>query len=58
MKQAKIRIPVRILALFMGLFLSMGAFAQQIAVKGHVVDASGEPVIGATVRVVGHLPAR
>ena len=53
MKQAKIRIPVRILALFMGLFLSMGAFAQQIAVKGHVVDASGEPVIGATVRVVG-----
>ena len=53
MKQAKIRIPIRILALFMGLFLSMGAFAQQITVKGHVVDVSGEPVIGATVRVAG-----
>ncbi|MBR5687482.1 MAG: TonB-dependent receptor [Prevotella sp.] len=53
MKQAKIRIPIRILALFMGLFLSMGAFAQQITVQGHVVDASGEPVIGATVRVAG-----
>lgn len=52
MKQANIRIPFRILALFLGLFLSMGAFAQ-ITVKGHVKDSSGEPVIGATVRVVG-----
>ena len=36
----------------LGLFLSVGAFAQ-IDVKGHVKDAQGEPVIGATVRVVG-----
>ena len=36
----------------LGLFLSVGAFAQ-IDVKGHVKDDLGEPVIGATVRVVG-----
>ena len=36
----------------LGLFLSVSAFAQ-IDVKGHVKDAQGEPVIGATVRVVG-----
>jgi iron complex outermembrane receptor protein len=35
----------------LGLFLSVGAFAQ-INVKGHVKDAQGESVIGATVRVV------
>ena len=35
-----------------GLFLSVGAFAQ-IEVKGHVKDAQGEPIIGATVRVAG-----
>ena len=40
------------LALIVGLFLSMGAFAQ-INVKGHVKDATGEAVIGATIRVVG-----
>ena len=34
----------------LGLFLSVGAFAQ-IDVKGHVKDALGEPIIGATVRV-------
>ena len=34
----------------LGLFLSVGAFAQ-INVKGHVKDAQGEPIIGATVRV-------
>jgi iron complex outermembrane receptor protein len=34
----------------LGLFLSVGAFAQ-IDVKGHVKDATGEPIIGATVRV-------
>ena len=39
-------------ALIVGLFLSMGAFAQ-ISVKGHVKDATGEAVIGATIRVVG-----
>ena len=50
MKQVNIKIPFRMLALLMGLFLSVGAFAQ-ISVKGHVKDAQGEPVIGATVRV-------
>ena len=53
MKQVNIRIPKRILALFCGLILSLGAFAQQITVNGHVKDATGEDVIGATVRVVG-----
>jgi iron complex outermembrane receptor protein len=53
MKQVNIKIPFRMLVLMLGLFLSVGAFAQQIAVKGHVKDAQGEDVIGATVRVVG-----
>ena len=35
-----------------GLILSIGAYAQ-ITVKGHVKDSSGEPIIGATVRVAG-----
>ena len=41
------------MAVVLGLFLSVGAFAQQIAVNGHVKDATGEPIIGATVLVVG-----
>lgn len=53
MKQVKIRIPERVLVLLLGLFLSVGAFAQQITVKGHVKDDTGEGVIGATVRVTG-----
>ena len=52
MKQVKIRIPLRILALLCGAFISLGAFAQ-ISVKGHVKDDTGEPVMGATVRVIG-----
>ena len=50
MKQVNIKIPFRMLVLILGLFLSVGAFAQ-IDVKGHVKDALGEPIIGATVRV-------
>ena len=50
MKQVNIKMPLRMLVLMLGLFLSVGAFAQ-ISVKGHVKDAQGEPVIGATVRV-------
>lgn len=50
MKQVNIKIPFRMLVLALGLFLSVGAFAQ-IEVKGHVKDALGEPIIGATVRV-------
>ena len=49
-KQVNIKIPFRMLVLALGLFLSVGAFAQ-IEVKGHVKDAVGEPIIGATVRV-------
>ena len=52
MKQVTIKLPFRMFALIVGLFLSMGAFAQ-IDVKGHVKDATGEPIIGATIRVVG-----
>ena len=52
MKQVNIQFPLRMLALMVGLILSVGAFAQ-IDVKGHVKDATGEPIIGATVRVVG-----
>ena len=52
MKQVNIQIPLRMLALLFGLFLSVGAFAQ-IEVRGHVKDATGEPIIGATVRVDG-----
>ena len=50
MKQVNIKTPLRMLALLLVLFLSVGAFAQ-IDVKGHVKDAQGEPIIGATVRV-------
>ncbi len=52
MKQVNIQVPFRMLGLLLGLFLSVSAFAQ-IEVKGHVKDATGEGVIGATVRVVG-----
>ncbi len=52
MKQVNTRIPLRILALICGLFISLGAFAQ-IQVKGNVKDDTGEPVMGATVRVIG-----
>ncbi|MBQ4023201.1 MAG: TonB-dependent receptor [Prevotella sp.] len=53
MKQVKFKLPLRMLALLCGIILSASAFAQQITVNGHVKDATGEPIIGATVRVVG-----
>ena len=52
MKQVNIKIPFRMLGLLLGLFLSVGAFAQ-ITVKGHVKDSQGEPIIGATIRIAG-----
>ncbi|MCQ2289536.1 MAG: carboxypeptidase-like regulatory domain-containing protein, partial [Muribaculaceae bacterium] len=52
MKQETFKIPARLLALVMGLLLSIGAYAQ-ITVNGVVKDNTGEPVIGASVRVVG-----
>ncbi len=53
MKQVNIQLPLRLMTLLLGLFLSVGAFAQQMTVKGHVKDATGEPIIGATIRVAG-----
>ncbi len=53
MKQVKFTMPLRMLAFLCGLFLSVSAFAQQITVNGHVKDATGEPIIGATVRIAG-----
>lgn len=53
MKQVKFKNALRSAALTGGLFLTASAFGQQVVVKGHVKDASGEPVIGATVRVDG-----
>ena len=52
MKQVKSKFSGRILALFLGMILSIGAFAQS-NVKGQVKDASGEPIIGASVLVNG-----
>ena len=48
MKQVNLRIYRTILTLVLGLFLSVGVYAQNITVKGHVKDAMGE-VIGANV---------
>ena len=53
MKQVNLRIIRMILPLLMGMFLSLGAYAQQVTVKGHVKDALGEPIIGANVFVKG-----
>lgn len=36
-----------------GLLLTVSSFAQTNAVKGHVKDASGEPIMGATITVNG-----
>ena len=53
MKQVKIKLPLRMMAILFGFILSAGAFAQSLTVNGHVKDATGEPIIGATVRVGG-----
>ena len=53
MKQVKIKLPLRTLALAGGLFLSATAFAQSGTVKGQVKDATGEPVMGATITANG-----
>ena len=52
-KQVKFPNALRTATLSAGLFLSASAFAQQVVVKGNVVDETGEPVIGASVKVVG-----
>ena len=53
MKQVKISSVLKTAALTGGLLLTTSAFGQQVIVKGHVKDSTGEPVIGATVRVEG-----
>jgi TonB-dependent starch-binding outer membrane protein SusC len=53
MKQVNFTLPLRMLAIVCGLILSASAFAQQITVNGHVKDATGEDVIGATIRIQG-----
>ena len=53
MKQVKIKLPLRALTLASGLLLTVSSFAQTNAIKGHVKDASGEPVMGATITVNG-----
>ncbi|WP_420186721.1 SusC/RagA family TonB-linked outer membrane protein [Bacteroides pyogenes] len=44
---------LKALLFVVGLLLSIGTFAQQMTVKGHVKDATGEPVIGANVLIKG-----
>lgn len=44
---------LKALLFVVGLLLSIGAFAQQMTVKGHVKDATGKPVIGANVLIKG-----
>jgi TonB-linked SusC/RagA family outer membrane protein len=53
MKSMNSRITTTILTLLVGFFISVGAFAQQISVKGKVSDRAGEPLIGASVIVQG-----
>ena len=53
MKQVKIKLPQRALTLAGGMLLTVGAFAQSGTVKGHVLDATGEPVMGATITANG-----
>lgn len=53
MKQVNFRIFQMILPLLIGLFISLSAVAQQVVVKGHVKDTTGEPVIGANIIIKG-----
>lgn len=53
MKQVNFKLPLRSIAIAGSLFLSATAFAQSGTVKGQVKDASGEPIIGATITANG-----
>ena len=53
MKQLKFKLPLRALTLASGLLLTASSFAQSGAIKGQVKDASGEPIMGATITVDG-----
>ena len=51
MKQVHFKLLFWMIFLLCSIIPSTSAFGQQITVKGHVVDATGEGIIGATVRV-------
>ena len=53
MKQVKIKMPRRMLVLTGGLLLAASSWAQTGVIKGQVKDASGEPVMGATIQAGG-----
>lgn len=54
MKQVNLTIYHTILPLLFGLLLSLGTYAQQVSVKGHVKDGTGKPVISANVVEIGY----
>lgn len=54
MKQVNLTIYHTILPLLFGLLLSLGTYAQQVSVKGHVKDGTGKPVISANVVDIGY----
>ncbi len=53
MKQVNLKLVKTVLPILMGLFLSIGVFAQQVTITGVVRDAKGEPIIGANIAVKG-----
>ena len=53
MRQVNLKVWYSMLTVLACLFLSVGAYAQQLSVKGIVKDQTGEPVIGANVLVKG-----
>ena len=53
MKQVKWKFPLRSFAVAGSLLLSAVAFAQSGGLKGQVKDATGEPIIGATIMANG-----
>lgn len=53
MKQVRFKMPLRALALTAGLALSATVFAQSGKVTGNVKDATGEPIMGATISANG-----
>ena len=52
-ERTNLRICRMVLSLFLGIFFTLGAFAQQTALRGHVKDVQGEPVIGANILAKG-----
>ena len=53
MKQVKFKMPRRVLVLTGGLLLAVSSWAQTAAIKGHVKDSAGDPVMGATITAGG-----